>query len=34
MDVQSDLARSILRDHLLCLAAIVAVLLLQLGLAR
>jgi hypothetical protein len=31
---QSRLARSILRDHLLCIAAIAAVLLVQLGFAR
>ena len=31
---QSALARSILRDHLLCLAAIVALLTIQLGFAR
>ena len=32
--VQSELARSILRDHLVCLAAIAAVIVLQLGWAR
>jgi len=34
VDVQSALARSILRDHLLCLAAIVSLLVIQLGFAR
>ena len=33
-DVQSDLARSILRDHLLCLVAIVSLLIVQLGFGR
>jgi hypothetical protein len=33
-EVQSRLARSILRDHLLCLAAIVSLLTIQLGFAR
>jgi hypothetical protein len=33
VDVQSRLARSILRDHLICLAAIAAVLAVQLGFA-
>jgi hypothetical protein len=33
-EVQSALARSILRDHLLCLAAIVALVTIQLGFAR
>ncbi len=33
-DEQAGLARLMLRDHLLCLAAIVAVLVLQLGFAR
>ena len=33
-DVQSALARSILRDHLLCLVAIVSLLVVQLGFAR
>ena len=32
--VQSELARSILRDHLICLAALAATLVLQLGWAR
>jgi ER membrane protein SH3 len=34
IDVQSALARSILRDHLLCLVAIVSLLVVQLGFAR
>jgi hypothetical protein len=34
VDAQSRLARSILRNHLLCLAAIVSLLTIQLGFAR
>jgi hypothetical protein len=34
VEVQSALARSILRDHLFCLAAIVSLLAVQLGFAR
>lgn len=34
VDVQSRLARSILRDHLFCLAAIVSLLAIQLGFGR
>ena len=34
VEVQSALARSILRDHLLCLVAIVSLLVVQIGFAR
>jgi hypothetical protein len=34
LEVQSRLARSILRDHLLCLAAVVSLLTVQLGFGR